>query len=341
MLTTTTSFMGRRGMRRRCWMRRWRGMRSRGRMINLWPWLIVRMHLRLRMTYRRTRRTIHYRTRRMTCRRVARMIHRCMRRMVHRRIVGMIHRRRIMVPCGRRIIMRRVGRCTYMPCTRRRMIVVECHRPRYRGRSRTPMIHIGKSTPVLVRRLLMLRLHRGGRDVMLIHRLRLLRRGSRLYTIGPTIEARPAIVVNNHRSVDIGIVNDGSIYPGDCRIVTEMSSIPFPTAISYATITTPIINAAIEPYVRAPISGMPGIDTAAPTPIPRGPQKTNGRRCRPITRNPVITVIIVPGPVTRHPEITVHRTKRLLVNRYGRRCNMHRNSNADLRIHPTSRKTQG
>jgi len=317
MLTASSPFMGRR-------MRSGMGSRSRmcrrGRMIHLRPRLTARMHLRLRMAHRRTRRTIH------------RRIVRRMRRMIHRRIVRMVHRRRIAVRCSRPR--------TYMPRTRRRMIV-ECHRPRYRGRSRTPMIHIGKSIPVLMRRLLVLCLHRRGRNVMLVHRPRFVRRRPCLHTAGTAIETRPAGIVDDHGIIDIRIVNDGSIYARNSRVVTEMPAIPLATAIPSAAVTKPIINTAIKTYMRAPITGMPGIDTAAPTPISRGPQKANGRRRRPITGNPVIARIIVPGPVTRHPEITVHRTKRLFVNRYGRRCNMHRNSNADLRVHSASRKTQG
>ena len=303
------------------------GSRMRCRMRHLRSRLVVRMHLWLRVIHRTT-----------NCR-TGSMI-RCATRMVPRRTARMIPRRITRMIGRRRVGMRRIRSRTNMPRVRRR-VIVQSHRPRYRGRSRTPMIDIGERTPVLMRRLLMVHLHRRSRNMVLIHRHLLLCRRPRLHATGATIETCAAIIVDDHCTVDIRIMDHGSIYPGNRGIVTKMAAIPLATAIPYTTITKPIVNPAIKSNMRTPIAAMPAIGATGPAPIARSPQKSYSRRRRPVTRHPVISISIIPGPVTRYPKITVHRTKRLLIDRYGRRCNMYGNSNADLSVYLTSRKTQG
>ena len=133
------------------------------------------------------------------------------------------------------------------------------------------MVHIGKSTPVLMRRLPVLRLHRCRRDMMIMHRGFLRSVRPCLYTTRPAIEARPGVVVDDHRPVDIGIVDHSGIDTRDSRVIPEMPAIPFPATITYAAIPTSIVDAAIEPYMRAPVTGMPGINTSTPTPIAGSP----------------------------------------------------------------------
>ncbi len=321
MMLTAAATSTRSPMRRRTGMRC--GSRMRRRMRHLRSRLIARMHLRLRVIHRTTNRrtgSMIRRTTRMVPRRTARVISRMIRR--------------------RRIGMRRIRSPTNMPGVCRR-VIVQSHRPCYRGRSRTPMIDIGKRTPVLMRRLLMLHLHRRSRNMMLIHRHLLLCRRPCLHATGATIETCAAIIVDDHCTVDIGIMNHGCIYPGNRSIVTKMAAIPLAPAIPYTTITKPIVNPAIKSNMRTPIAAMPAIGTTGPAPIARSPQKSYGRRRRPVTWHPVISISIIPGPISRYPEIPVHRTKWLLIDRYGRRCNMYRNSNADLCVYLTSRKTKG
>lgn len=163
------------------------------------------------------------------------------------------------------------------------------------------MVHIGKSTPILVRRLPVLGLNRGRRYMTITHRGFLRSIWPCLYTARAAIEARPGVVVDDHRTVDISIMDHSGIDTRDSRIVPEMPAIPFPAGITHTAISTPIVDTAIEPYMRAPVTGMPGIYTSGPTPITRGPQEAQLGWCRPVTRHPIIPIDIIPGPVTRHP----------------------------------------
>ena len=133
------------------------------------------------------------------------------------------------------------------------------------------MVHIGKQISVLMCRLPVLRLHRRRRYMVIMHRGFLRSAWPCLYTTRPAIEARPGVVVDDHRTVNIRIMDHSGIDTRDGRIVPEMTAIPFPAGITHAPITTPIVDSAIEPYMRTPIAAMPGIYTAGPTPITRGP----------------------------------------------------------------------
>ena len=185
MLTTTTFSW--RGARRRTW----RGMR------NLRPWLLSRMHLRLRMSRAHLRLRVSDRR--------SRVIR-----------SSMIDRR---IPVDRRSIAMRSSR-TQMRRTR--------HRPGNSRRSRTPMIHIRIGSTILPGNLFMLRLRSRSRDVMLIHRHLFLRRRPRLNTTGPAIITHPVVHrhIVDHRPIDISIVYNSSIDIGHRSVVPEMATRP-------------------------------------------------------------------------------------------------------------------
>jgi hypothetical protein len=83
--------------------------------------------------------------------------------------------------------------------------------------------------------------------------------------------------------------------------------------------------------MRPPITNMPGIDPAAPTPVTGRPVHPDCRRLIPISRHPIIvTGIIIPGPITRDPDISVHRTRWLHINRNSRRRKMYGYPDAHL-----------
>ncbi len=207
------------------------------------------------------------------------------------------------------------------------------HRPRNCSRSRTTMVHIRKGTPILPRHLFVLRLHGSSCNMMLVHGHLLLCSRPRLDTTGPAVITDPVVHrrIVDHGPVDIGVVHNGSIHIRHRGVVPEMPTIPFTTAISYTTITKPIVHPAIKTNMRPPITTMPAIISTGKTPITRRPQKADSWRRSPITWYPIVTVFIsTPCPITRHPEITIGRTGGLNVNRDRRRCNMHGYANTYL-----------
>jgi len=79
-----------------------------------------------------------------------------------------------------------------------------------------------------------------------------------------------------------------------------MSSFPFPPIKAMSAISPSIAYTAIEPYSRAPVTGIPQIATIYKPPIPRCPKKTNFRRSYPYTRHPIIAIRAI-SPIARRP----------------------------------------
>src|SRR3989440_8652346 len=90
-----------------------------------------------------------------------------------------------------------------------------------------------------------------------------------------------------------------------------------------AAIAEAVVDAAVEPHVRAPVAAMPEVRSALPAPVSRRPQEADARRLRPGSGYPVV-VVVGPGPVARDPEVARRRTGRLHVHRQRRRRDVDR-----------------
>ena len=243
MLATTTTAMRRRGMR--SGMRRRMRYRMRSRTGNLRSRLIhgpaLRVHLWLGMHLR----PCMYLRLRMHLRLCVRL--RARLRMPLRLEMSL----RLRMPLRLEMSLRL---CMFLRTTG--------HRPGHSRRRGTAMIHSIKSTPVLTRKLLMLRLRRSRTYMTITQRHFLCRRWPGLYPMRTTVIARPVPTIVDHRSIDICIMDHRRIYPGNGRIVTETSANPFTAGITYTAITTAIVDTAIKTYMRSPITGMPEISPA-------------------------------------------------------------------------------
>src|ERR1700722_9743541 len=141
--------------------------------------------------------------------------------------------------------------------------------------------------------------------------------------------------VPDYRAVDIRIVNNGGIDIRHRRIIPESTTNPTTTGISGTEIPATVVDAAIEPNMRAPVSGIPGINPVYITPISGCPQEADFRRLGPITRHPVISIIIIICPISGDPEIPFNRTRWLRINRNDRRPDTNADDDAEhLRISP-------
>jgi hypothetical protein len=185
--------------------------------------------------------------------------------------------------------------------------------PVHRSRSRTSMICGCIPAPV----------HTGGTAVVELRR-------SRLHMVFPhgnlvpgarpgryparAVEAGAAARSTDHRTINIGIVYNGSIHIHHRRVVAEMATGPNASAKTDPSVTIPVINASVESYVWSPITSVPSIDATDAAPVSRRPKISHSGRSQPYARNPVISVIPV-GPVSRGPEIPVNRTGRLSIDR--------------------------
>src|ERR1700722_10036085 len=111
-------------------------------------------------------------------------------------------------------------------------------------------------------------------------------------------------------------------------VVVEGAVVPISAFIAHTTKTEAVVDAAVEADVRAPVSAIPGVGIAAPSPVTRRPKHTNHGRLHPGTRYPEVTFTAV-RPVAGRPQITGSRDCGLLVDRQPWRSDLDRH--AELR----------
>jgi len=161
--------------------------------------------------------------------------------------------------------------------------------------------------------------------------------------------ARPAIKADpvdrrivDDRAVNIGVVNDGSIDIDNSRIIPEMTTYPIAAGKTRTIIPASVIDTAIEADMLPPITGIPGIYPANITPVSGRPKEADLGRFSPITRHPIISIIIIISPVSRNPKITVNRADRLRIYRNDRWPDMNADAHTEyLRISPFNGQTTG
>src|SRR5260370_36660017 len=87
------------------------------------------------------------------------------------------------------------------------------------------------------------------------------------------VEAGPVhgCVVVDYGLVDIRVIDDGRVHVGDCGVIAEMLAHPHSATESDTGISEPIIHAAVEADVRAPVSGVPSVVAASKSPIAGSP----------------------------------------------------------------------
>src|SRR5580704_19053773 len=136
--------------------------------------------------------------------------------------------------------------------------------------------------------------------------------------------ARPAIkagaihggVVDDHRFVDVGVVDDGGVHVDYRGVICETPATPFAAEKPNAAIAKAIIHAAVEADVRSPIARMPSVHAAAPAPVAWSPKQAHPRGSEPHTGHPVVAAIAI-SPIARSPKMPFNRARRLYVHGYG------------------------
>src|SRR5690349_3332475 len=74
-------------------------------------------------------------------------------------------------------------------------------------------------------------------------------------------------IILNHRTVDVGVVNDSGVHAADGGVIAEGRSDPFATIVPTSIIAEPVIDPAVKPDRRAPISIYESISPPAIGPI--------------------------------------------------------------------------
>ena len=141
----------------------------------------------------------------------------------------------------------------------------------------------------------------------------LLRCWTRLNSAVAAIEAHAVAGVAHYGAVDIGGVNDGGVYIKDRGVIGEAITVPASAVEAVAKVAVAVVDAAIEAYLRRPVTGVPGIASVVPSPVAGGPEETGLGGRNPGSRNPVV-VIISPRPVAGGPYIVRLRANTLHIN---------------------------
>ena len=85
-------------------------------------------------------------------------------------------------------------------------------------------------------------------------------------------------IVVDHGRV-IGVVDFGDVHVIHPGIVEKAIVIPAPAFVTETAVTEAVIYAAVKADVRTPISAVPEVSAASPTPITGSPQESNPRPC--------------------------------------------------------------
>ncbi len=185
------------------------------------------------------------------------------------------------------------------------------------------VIHRCQLSAVAARQLFMLSLHRCWSDVALAQ-------GRFLSSIGARVDSAVAAVIADavhgdivHHGFVIDIVYVGYVHTVDVLVVIKIATAPVSALVAVACITETIVDAAVETYLRAPISNVPHVSGTTPSPVARCPQKADLGSEYPRSRHPEIAFIAI-RPIARSPNVAGTRAIGLLVHRQGRRCDPYR-----------------
>jgi hypothetical protein len=143
----------------------------------------------------------------------------------------------------------------------------------------------------------------------------LLRRGSCIDSPAPAVETGARAMLLLHRIV-VNIVHDGCVHVGHGLVVHNAVVVPIRAVVTAARVSETVVDAAVEAYVLAPITGVPYVDSGIKAPPWRRPQRAHPWGKHPHTRHPVISgVCIVPVSWCPHIVFTGAGRLRIIGNR--------------------------
>jgi len=106
--------------------------------------------------------------------------------------------------------------------------------------------------------------------VTFIHRGSFLRPWLGCYA-APSVKASPVVVIVYHCTVNIGVMDNRSVYTHNRCVITEPVAVPPAAAIAIAAIAVAIVDAAVKSYMGTPIPRMKSVKPVVITPVGRGP----------------------------------------------------------------------
>src|SRR5438876_8963313 len=131
-----------------------------------------------------------------------------------------------------------------------------------------------------------------------------------LFRTRTLVDAAPSTVVTDASHIAlidrrvVNVVNHGDVHVVDGAVVEKACAVPAPALITSAEVAVAIVDPAIKSDHRPPKAFIENKSAATPSPISRGPQKTDLRSHHPSSRNPVVVaVFVIPGPIAGSPDV--------------------------------------
>ena len=156
-------------------------------------------------------------------------------------------------------------------------LAVERTRPRRRRNCRPSVVVRSQHGVIGASHLFVLRLERSGLDVMFPHGRFFVGGWPCYHSSGPAVIAHTIHEGRVHHGVvHVGVVNGRGVYVRICRVVVKNSATPFAAVEPRSGIAISVINSAVEANMRSPITGVPNIHAATPSPV-AGVQRKPGR----------------------------------------------------------------
>lgn len=163
-------------------------------------------------------------------------------------------------------------------------------------------------------------LDRGWIDVALMLSLKLLRtRADGNAAIAAVVADTVVVVVDDGYVVLVDVSDVGAAEVADAGVVEEAVAAPFATFITCSEVAESVVDSAIEPDMRTPVTVMEVVEATLPAPERRGPEETALRRQDPCAGYPVVALRTI-GPVARGPDVAVAGADGLDIDRKHRWC---------------------
>jgi len=156
---------------------------------------------------------------------------------------------------------------SYWP-RRDHIVSAEFSGPRGGCDGRTAMVHRSQKFAVTARSILVLDLIMRSSKVALVHESFFIMRWPPLNSARATVESNASSVFDHGAVINVN-VGDGHI--AYRAVVEKVTASPFAAEEADSDVAEAVIHSAVETNMRSPITGMPEIGAAIPSPITRGP----------------------------------------------------------------------
>lgn len=170
---------------------------------------------------------------------------------------------------------------------------------------RTSVINSGELCPICCGSATQLKLCAHRRGMRSAKRCDLGRRRAHSNSVWAAVIADAVVddgpVDDNRAVIDVLNVHTAEIV--DLAVVGELITVPVSALIADASVAHPIIDAAVEADISAPVAVNESVAAAVESPISRRPQCALIRRFNPGARNPIVSGWLI-GPVAGGPEIS-------------------------------------